>query len=144
MATIARPQILAFLKTKKFGVVASVSPEGKPQAAVVGIAVTDDLEILFDTLTTTRKVRNLRRARSVSLVVGWDRDEITVQIDGIADEPHGAELARLKETYFAAHPGGREREAWPHITWVRIRPQWLRYSDFSSGGTVVELTRDQL
>jgi general stress protein 26 len=144
MAIIARPQILAFLKTKKFGVVASVSPEGKPQSAVVGIAVTDDLEILFDTLTTTRKVRNLRRARSVSLVVGWDRDEITVQIDGIADEPHGAELARLKETYFAVHPGGREREGWPNITWVRVRPQWLRYSDFSFGGAVVELTRDQL
>ena len=144
MAIIARPQILAFLKTKKFAVVASVSPEGKPQSAVVGIAVTDDLEILFDTLTTTRKVRNLRRARSVSLVVGWDRDEITVQIDGIADEPHGAELARLKETYFASHPGGREREGWPNITWVRIRPQWLRYSDFGFGGTVVEFTRDQL
>jgi pyridoxine/pyridoxamine 5'-phosphate oxidase len=144
MAIIARPQILAFLKTKKFGVVASVSPEGKPQSAVVGIAVTDDLEILFDTLTTTRKIRNLRRARSVSMVVGWDRDEITVQIDGIADEPHGAELARLKETYFASHPGGREREGWPNITWVRIRPQWLRYSDFSFGGSVVEFTRDQL
>jgi pyridoxine/pyridoxamine 5'-phosphate oxidase len=144
MAEIARAQILDFLKTKKFGVVASISPEGKPQSAVVGIAVTDDLEILFDTLTTTRKIRNLRRARSVSMVVGWDRDEITVQIDGIADEPHGAELARLKETYFASHPGGREREGWPNITWVRIRPQWLRYSDFSFGGTVVEFTRDQL
>jgi general stress protein 26 len=144
MATIARAQVLTFLQTKKFGVVASVSPEGKPQSAVVGIAVTGDLEILFDTLTTTRKIRNIRRARSVSVVVGWDRDEITVQIEGLADEPHGAELARLKETYFASHPGGREREGWPNITWVRVRPQWLRYSDFSLGGTVVELTRDQL
>lgn len=144
MPTIARAQVLDFLQTKRFGVVSTLSPEGKPQAAVVGIAVTDDLEILFDTLATTRKVRNLRRARSVAVVVGWDRDEITVQLEGTADEPHGAELARLKETYFAAHPGGREREGWPNITWVRIRPQWLRYSDFSPGGTIVEFTRDQL
>ena len=144
MPTIDRAAVLAFLRTKKFGVVSTLSPEGKPQAAVVGIAVTDDLEILFDTLTTTRKVRNLRRARSVAVVVGWDRDEITVQIEGPADEPHGAELARLKETYFASHPGGRERERWPNVTWVRVRPQWLRYSDFSPGGAIVELTRDQL
>lgn len=144
MPTIARAHVLAFLQTKKFGVVSSVSPEGKPQSAVVGIAVTDDLEILFDTLTTTRKIRNLRRARSVSVVVGWDRDEITVQIEGIADEPHGAELARLKLTYFSVWPECRDHEKWPHITWVRVRPDWLRYSDFSFGGTVVELTRDQL
>jgi len=144
MANIDRAAVLAFLRTKKFGVVSTISPEGKPQSAVVGIAVTEDLEILFDTLATTRKIRNLRRARSASMVVGWDRDEITVQIDGIADEPHGAELARLKETYFAAHPGGRARERWPHITWVRVRPQWLRYSDFSPTGSIVEFTHDQL
>ncbi len=139
-----RAALLAFLRTKKMGVVSTISPEGKPQAATVGIAVTDALEVLFDTLTTTRKVRNIRRSRSAAVVIGWDRDEITVQLEGIADEPHGAELARLKETYFAAHPGGRERERWPNITWVRVRPQWLRYSDFNPSGGIFEFTIDQL
>jgi hypothetical protein len=36
-----------------------VSPTG-PQAAVVGFAVSEHLEIVFDTLDTTRKLRNLR------------------------------------------------------------------------------------
>ncbi|HEX7450933.1 MAG TPA: pyridoxamine 5'-phosphate oxidase family protein, partial [Polyangiaceae bacterium] len=63
---------------------------GAPQAAVVGYAVSDDLELVFDTLGSTRKAHNLRRDSRVALVVGWDDDQ-TVQIEGIADEPCGEE-----------------------------------------------------
>jgi hypothetical protein len=38
---------------------ASIGPGGAPQAAVVGFAVSDALEIVFDTRTSTRKFRNL-------------------------------------------------------------------------------------
>jgi pyridoxine/pyridoxamine 5'-phosphate oxidase len=143
MAAIDRAALLEFLRKHRLGVLSTVSPEGKPEAAVVGIAVTDDLEILFDTLDTTRKIRNLRRSRNIAFVIGWD-EEVTVQIEGIADEPHGAELARLKQTYFAAYPDGRERERWSHITWVRVRPLWFRYSDFNAGGQIVEFAKGQL
>jgi pyridoxine/pyridoxamine 5'-phosphate oxidase len=138
-----RAALLAFLRKHRLGALSTVSPEGKPEAAVVGIAISDDLEIVFDTLDTTRKIRNLRRSRNIAFVIGWD-EEITVQLEGIADEPHGAELARLKQTYFGAYPDGRERERWPHITWVRVRPHWFRYSDFNAGGGIFEFTKDQL
>jgi hypothetical protein len=29
-------------------------------------------------------------------------------------------------------PDGRERLTWPGLIHVRVRPRWLRYSDFSS------------
>ena len=111
---------------------------GAPQAAVVGYGVSDGLEIMFDTLDTTRKVRNLRRDPRVALVIGWDEQQ-TVQIEGAADEPKGAELERLKEVYFAAYPDGPERESWSGITYVRVRPTWVRYSDFRPGGRVIEV-----
>jgi len=125
---VTRDQIIAALKKNKFVVQASVSPEGAPQAAVVGVAVTDALELVFDTLGDTRKAKNLRQNPKVALAVweeGW-----TLQIEGVADEPKGDELARLKRDYFAAFPDGPEREAWPGITWVRVRPTWMRASDF--------------
>jgi hypothetical protein len=44
------------------------------------------------------------------------------------------------------HDGdGRERLAWPGITHFRVRPTWVRYSDFTQNlPRVVELSADQL
>jgi Pyridoxamine 5'-phosphate oxidase len=109
---------------------ASVSPTGAAKAAVVGIVVSDDFEVFFDTSATSRKVENLRRDPRVigGTIAG---DERSAQYEGIADEPTGAELRRLKELYFASFPDGREREAWPEIAYIRARPSWIRYTDFN-------------
>ena len=53
--------LLTFVCRSKLAVVSTTSAAGAPQAAVVGIAVTDALEIVFDTLETSRKAMNLRR-----------------------------------------------------------------------------------
>jgi hypothetical protein len=123
------PELLQYLRGQRYAVVASAAAGGAPQAAVVGIAVSDRLELVFDTLGDTRKAANLRRDGRAALVVGWD-DEQTAQIDGVADEPAGAERERLLQVYFAAFPDGRDRLAWPGITHFRVRPTWIRYSDF--------------
>jgi len=111
----------------------SVSPSGVPQGAVVGIVVTDEGEIFFDTLDSTRKVQNLRRNPKIGFVIGGltPGEERTVQYEGVADEPKGAELDRLKDLYFLRFPDGRERQSWPGLTYLRARPLWIRYSDFN-------------
>lgn len=141
---MTRSELVAFLRGHKYGIQASISAGGAPQAAVVGIAVTDQLEVIFDTLGDTRKLQNLRREPRVALVIGWD-DEQTTQIEGTADEPQGAELARLKRIYFAAWPDGPTRESWPGIAYVRVRPRWIRYSDFRGPSpTIVEWAGEAL
>jgi pyridoxine/pyridoxamine 5'-phosphate oxidase len=127
---MTHPELLAFLRRHKLTVQSSVTPAGAPQAAVVGFAVSDDLEIIFDTVTTSRKYTNLRADPRSALVIGWD-GEITAQIEGVADFPAGAELDRIRECYFTAYPDGRERLSWPGITHVRVKPGWVRYSDFT-------------
>jgi hypothetical protein len=130
--------MLQFIRRHRYAVQASTAANGAPQAAVVGIAVSDQLEVLFDTLGTSRKAQNLRREPRLALVVGWD-DEQTLQLEGIADEPTGDELQRLKRVYLAAFPDGTEREGWPGITYVRVRITWARYSDFRPSGVVSEI-----
>ena len=134
---MTRGELLGFLQKHRLGVVATISPNGDPQSSVVGIAVTDQLEIFFDTLSTTRKCENLRRHPKISVVVGWDQ-EITVQYEGIADEPTGAELEPLKKLYFVVYPECMAHQSWDGITYFRIRPTWIRYSDFNSKGNIVE------
>lgn len=125
---MTRADLPAFLRLPTCWVEATVSPGGGPQAAVVGAVVSDDLEIFFDTLGSSRKVRNLRADRRVALVA-WE-GERTAQVEGIADEPEGDDLARLKRLYFARFPDGPTRERWAGITYVRVRLTWARYSDF--------------
>ena len=120
--------LLHFLRGHRLAVQASVGGARAAQAAVVGIAITETLEVVFDSLETTRKVQNLRRNPKVALVIGgWlPGDERTVQYEGLADEPQGAERARLQAAYFEVFPDGRARQHWPGLVYVRVRPTWIR------------------
>lgn len=121
--------LLSFLRAQPWAVQASVAGDAHPQAAVIGVAVTDHLELVFDTMGDTRKAVNLRQNPKIALVLGWD-DGQTVQIEGVADEPTDEPLARIKQAYFARFPDGRAREAWDGIAYFRVHPTWIRYSDF--------------
>lgn len=140
-------ELLSFMREHPLVVQASVSPFGSAQAAVVGIVVTDDFDVFFDTLDQSRKVENLRRNPRIAFVIGGTAAgaERTVQYEGLADEPTGAELKRLQELYFESFPDGRERQRWPGITYIRARPTWIRYSDFDPGPPeIIEFDRAQL
>jgi len=131
--TIPRAALLAFLRSRRYAVQSSIHPGGAPQSAVVGIAVSDDFEIVFDTLGTSRKAVNLRQRAEIAFVIGSleGTDERTVQVEGRADEPQGAERARLIDLYLAVFPDGRVRQQWPGLTYLRATPRWLRYSDYT-------------
>jgi hypothetical protein len=139
--------LLQFLRSQRLAVQTSISASGVPQAAVVGIAVSDRFEIVFDTLASTRKAVNLRQNAQAALVVGGltDGDERTAQIEGTADEPSGDELERLKGVYYHVYPDGPSRLSWPGLIYVRVRPNWIRFSDFTQGPPlIVEFTRADL
>ncbi len=131
---MTRAALLEFMRSEKYAVQTSVSPNGRPQAAVVGIAVSDRFEIVFDTLVSSRKTPNLRANPAVAFVIGGtqDGDERTVQYEGAADEPTGAELERLLALYYGKFPDGRERRSWPGLTYIRVKPVWIRYSNFGA------------
>ena len=124
-------QLYPFLSQRRLAVLATTSANGTPESAVMGIAVTPELEIVFDTLTSSRKYANLVARPNCSLVVGWE-DEVTVQIEGIARAPLGAELRRYQEAYFAVWPDGRARMSWRNIAYFVVKPHWVRYSNFGS------------
>jgi hypothetical protein len=111
-----------------------------PQSALIGIAVSPKLEIIFDTVKSSRKYPNLIGNPRCSLVIGWENEQ-TLQYEGIAGEPTGEELSRCQKIYFATWPDGPARLGWPGLTHFVVRPTWLRYSDFNqSPPQISELT----
>jgi general stress protein 26 len=136
---MTKSELQRFISKHSLAVVGSISPEGVPQSALVGIAVTEDLEIVFDTLNTTRKYRNLVSNANACVVVGWE-DEKTVQFEGEAFLPEGEAQTRYKNAYFERWPDGPSRQNWPGLVYFVIRPRWIRYSDFNQQPAVIEET----
>jgi hypothetical protein len=121
-----RAGILERLAGQRFATLATIHGH-RPQAAVVGIVSRGD-EVFFDTLGTSRKAVNLRKHHQAALVV-W-QDAWTIQLEGTVDEPKGSDLQAFLDLYLARFPDGKERQAWPDISYFRLRATWLRYSDF--------------
>ena len=109
------------------------------QAALMGFALTQANEVVFDTLSTSRKAVNLARNPAAALVIGWD-ENVSLQIEGVARRPVGDDLASAKAAYFREWPDGRARETWPNIAYVVVRPKWIRYSNYSGAPVVEEFT----
>lgn len=137
---MTRAALLTFMRAHRHAVQASAAPGGGAQAAVVGIAVSDEFELVFDTLDSTRKARNLLGDSRVAFVIGGllDGEEQTVQYEGIADRPTGTELERWQRLYLQTFPDGQERLSWPGLIYIRVTPTWLRYSDYRTEPPLIE------
>jgi general stress protein 26 len=111
------------------GVVATASPSGKPEAALVGIAVTDRGELVFDTPSGARKVANIERNDRVAVVIGWD-DGVSVQVEGTARVVNDDERAGYERIYASQFPGSRVTD--PSFAVAVLTPNWVRRYDATS------------
>ena len=136
--TLTRDYVRDFIARHRYGVVSTLSAGGGPESALVGIAVSPQLEVFFDTVDSSRKIANLRRNPRVSFVIGWENEQ-TLQLEGVVDEPKGEALLALKKVYYAAWPDGPEREKWKGITWCRVTPRWLRFSSYIDPQLIEEM-----
>jgi general stress protein 26 len=100
---------------------------------LVGIAVTSTHDVIFDTVSDSRKHRNLMRDPRASIVFTGPREK-TLQLEGTARSlsPAADADGHLREIYYAAWPDGRERLRWPNISYWCVSPRWARYSDFEA------------
>lgn len=130
-AAVDLQQLFSFLDTCSLGVLSTVGPNGTPQSALVGIAVTPGLELIFDTVERSRKFANIGCDPRVAFVIGW-QGEVTVQYEGRASQISSTQLGPYHEIYFRKFPDGPDRLKWKGITYYVVRPSWIRYSDFTT------------
>lgn len=135
----AKATVYDFVKDRRLAVIATANNTGAPEAALINIAVTPDLEIIFETTSATRKYVNLMRNPRVCLVIGW-QDDRTLQLDGLVDGPEGREYERLKAFYISVFPQRTSHEYWPGNDYYRVRPRWARLSNYNSPRKVEEFS----
>lgn len=122
--------VLDFIKKHKIGVIATVGADNKPEAAVIEFGETDDLELIFDAFENSRKIQNVKQNSRVAFVIGWDED-ITIQYEGEAFELTGDELEKYQRIYLAKNPAVAKWIQTEGITFFKVIPKWIRYSDLN-------------
>ncbi|MBI4137031.1 pyridoxamine 5'-phosphate oxidase family protein [Candidatus Roizmanbacteria bacterium] len=132
--------ILEFISHEKLAVIATVGTDSKPESAVLEFGQTDSLELIFDCFSSSRKYNNLQTNKNVAFVIGWDNN-ITVQYEGIATELTGSNATLYKETYWKKNPEAKRWDSREGITYFKVSPRWIRYSDLNADPwKVIEVT----
>ena len=130
-------EVFQFMNRESFAVLATVGDNGQPQATVMGLAVTRELEIVCDTARLRAKYANSKKNPRVAWVIGCTT-EVAAQYEGSAREFEEEELARYQQTYFAKFTGEPERLTWPGITYFVVHPKCVRYCDYNPGTRRIE------
>jgi uncharacterized pyridoxamine 5'-phosphate oxidase family protein len=133
-----KKKIFEFLKQLKIGVISTVDQHGKPESAVVGFGVMDNLELFFGTNISTRKYKNVKENPNISFVIGWD-EGITVQYEGVASEFADDQVEQYKEAYFQKNPTAKKFANNPGQTYFKVSPTWIRYTDLSNPEGIFEI-----
>ncbi|TSC77136.1 MAG: putative stress protein (general stress protein 26) [Parcubacteria group bacterium Gr01-1014_31] len=121
-------KIKTLINQNKLAVLSTVTSENTSESAVVELSARENLELIFDTLSTFRKYENLKSNQNVSVVVGWE--PATVQYEGITVELSDSELEEYKQVHFAKFPEAVKFEKLG-IKFFKIIPKWIRYTDVS-------------
>jgi general stress protein 26 len=123
---MSREEFVEFVRAARLAVVATTNARNQPEAALVEVAVTESGELVFDTRSEARKVKNLVGSPRVAVVVGWD-DGVSVQLEGQADILAGTERIAYAQVFESQFPGSRALEE--DFALIRVVPDWLRYYD---------------
>jgi len=119
-----------FINKHKLAVLSTVGTDEKPESAVLEFGDTTNLELIFDTYIVSRKYDNLQTNKHVAFVIGWD-ENITVQYEGIAEELKGDESQKYQEVYWIKNPAAKRWGTKEGITYFKVTPTWIRYSDLN-------------
>ena len=125
--------IMDFIKNEKLAVLATVTIDGKPEAAVMAFSEKDNFELIFQTPNDSRKYANLKKNPNVAVAYGWDLEKnITVQYEGVAKEAQGGEINECREIHSRKSQISAEYANIPENKYFKVIPKWIRYWDFKT------------
>lgn len=128
--------MVEYIRAQRSGVISTLGPDGRPQAAYLPITATNAGELIFDAKPESRKVANLLRDGRIAVVVGG-LDGTTLQAEGRADVTEGAEEAEYGEQYLRTFPEHAASVRGGSVVIIRIRLDWARFGDFRGERSVV-------
>ena len=141
MAEDSLAHVRAFLAKQCTLSLATIGPDGRPQAANLYYAETDDLSLYFISVPGSRHAANIARDPRVAATIHADsttwRDIRGLELEGSCARVTGAQRAGAWVHYTAKFPfvlaDAALARALHKVYVYRITPQWLRWIDNAAG-----------
>lgn len=126
---------LEFIKSHPECVLATVSAEGKPEAATLLFAMDDDFTFYFGTDKKYRKYQNILKNKNAAVVVGVSSKEPkSAQIEGEIEILKSApDITKARKIFEERNPAMKPFLDLP-LVFLRLKPKWLRFLDETKGG----------
>lgn len=141
MDEVIRSKILALLDEHRIMTVATLRPDGWPQATTVGYA-NEGMTLYFLCGADSQKAQNLARDDRVSLTIDHDTSDLTA-ITGLSMAAHAepvteaAEVERILRLLLAKYPEAKSLELpTPRLDQIRVfrvTPTVVSVLDYSKG-----------
>lgn len=132
---------------------ATLAEDGRPQAAPIFYAETDDMSLIFISEPKVRHSRNVARDGRVAAAIYADGQQWQtirgVQLEGICTALSGEAAAAAQAVYLAKYPfiaaDSMLAGLLPRVTFYKISSTWLRLIDNSRGfGYKEEWKREEI
>lgn len=123
--------ITDFVAQRKRLVLATVDPDGRPEAAFVAYGDTPDGRIVIGTSNQSRKYANIRNLGSAAVVVGLEGSE-SVQLEGGIRILDSEEYDEYIDYHFSKNPDAERYRHKSDQAYLLFIPQWARYVDVAT------------
>ena len=107
--------------------IATVTPEGKPQAAAILFAADSKLDFFFETSPEYRKARNLSENPNAAISIA--NEACSLQVEGIVSFLQGKEALNAKRLLAKKMPGIKKWVEKKGQLILRLTPSWVRLWD---------------
>lgn len=133
-----KEKALEFLMAQKGGVISTVSGS-QPQSAFIYYDADEDFSIYFPTTITTRKHLNIQTNNKVAFNVSTVKPPQTIQMEGVVEQVTEKVIIEnaLANYIDIATYQMKDKAPITKLDWekgvilYRIKPTWLKWSDFS-------------
>ena len=133
-AVLSLSEFVEFARAAGLAVLATASPTGQPEAALVGIAVTAPGELIVDIPRHARKLANIDRNDRAAAVIGWDAG-VSIQVEGRIRLVTGEQRRGYEQSYLARFPDSRVAD--PEFEVAVLTPDWVRRYDATSDPALI-------
>jgi nitroimidazol reductase NimA-like FMN-containing flavoprotein (pyridoxamine 5'-phosphate oxidase superfamily) len=131
--------VLAFLSTRPFCVIATASDVARPEAAFVAYSINNNCEIIIGTSNESRKYKNIVQNNTVALVMADTAGEVQYEgeVEIISSQDYESLMA---EGRFEQLSGFDKYRSDPAQVYLKIRPTWVRFILHGELDQVIEFT----